>query len=297
MIIANLKGGLGNQMFQYALAYVLAQRNETTVACDTRFLTEMNRKRPRGYVPRMPELDSLGIELRPPSRRDLRRTLMLSERYSLRHRFARASDRFGWCTLVERHRTFEPRILARRDTTLYLDGYWQSERYFDGRHDEIRRLFTARKYPCRTSDLPDMPPEIVGHLACVNVRRGDFVGSNEHDCLQSDYTMQAFNMLQERVGRPLRPYVFSDDHLWCERHIDLPNHPVFVPFASVPSGSAAYLACMSQFRYFVIPNSTFGWWAAWLAAPEGKVVVAPRRWSGTLPADEVDIVPSDWLTV
>jgi hypothetical protein len=297
LIIVNLKGGLGNQMFQYALAYVLAQRNDTTVAFDTRFLSEMNRKRPRGYVPRTPELNTLGIGLKPPTRQDLRRTLMVSDRHAVREPLARVLDRLGWCTVVERVRSFEPRVLERRDATLYLDGYWQSERYFAGRHGEIRRLFTTREITSRESPLPIMPPEVVGHAACVNVRRGDFIGSQEHDCLPSDYTAHAFNMLQERVGRPLRPYVFSDDFRWCERHVGLPNEPVFIPFFPEATSSASYLACMSQFRHFVIPNSTFGWWAAWLAAPEDKVVVAPRRWSGTLPADEVDIVPPDWLTV
>ena len=66
-------------MFQYALAYVLAERNNTTLACDTRFLAEMNVKLPTGYVPRTPELDTLGIEILPPTRQSLGRTLMLSE--------------------------------------------------------------------------------------------------------------------------------------------------------------------------------------------------------------------------
>jgi len=297
VIIVNLKGGLGNQMFQYALAYVLAQRNDTTVACDTRFLTEMNCALPAGYVPRAAELDTLGIEMLPPTRKELGPTWMVSERHAVRQSLARVLDRLGWCTLVERGRTFEPRVLERRDATLYLDGYWQSERYFDGRHDEIRRLFTTREAFRNASDLPIVPPDSIEQAACINVRRGDFVGSREHDCLRSDYTTQAFKTLQDRVGRLLRPYVFSDDYRWCQRHVKLPNEPVFVPFSSDACSSASYLARMSQFRYFVIPNSSFAWWAAWLAAPEGKVVVAPRRWSGTLPVDKVDIVPPDWITV
>jgi hypothetical protein len=297
LIIVNLKGGLGNQMFQYAIAYVLAARNNTIVACDTRFLTEMNRALPTGYVPRTPELDTLGIEILPPTRQSLGRTLMLCERYAVRQSLARVLDHLGWCTLVERGRTYEPRVLERSDATLYLDGYWQSERYFDGRHDEIRQLFTARRSTSLKEDLSILSPDMIGYTACINVRRGDFIGSREHDCLPSDYTTQAFEILQGRVGRPLRPYVFSDDHRWCQQHLDLPNEPVFVPFDPAAVSSASYLARMSQFRYFVIPNSTFGWWAAWLAAPEGKVVVAPRRWSGTLPPDKVDIVPPDWLTV
>ena len=297
MIIVNLKGGLGNQTFQYALAYVLARRNESQVACDQRFLDERNRRRPRGYMPRDVGLGDFGISVESPDRLSLIRTLMFPPSYAARAAIASVLDRLGSCTLVERRRTFEPRVIKHREPTLYLDGYWQSEHYFDGRHDDIRRLFaTGGKALHWARELPVITPEIVGDAACVHVRRGDFVGSREHDCLPSNYTTQAFQRLQDRVGRPLRPYVFSDDHRWCQRHIELPNEPIFVACSPEATNPAATLACMRQFRYFVIPNSTFGWWGAWLAAPEGKVVVAPRRWSGTLAVDKVDIVPPDWLT-
>lgn len=297
MIIVNLKGGLGNQMFQYALAYNLSRRNGSAPACDLRFLNEFNAVKPRGYVPRVLEIDSYGIPIVAPQRTDLARTLMLSSSYRVRSQSARLLDKIGWCTLVERRRSFEPRILARRDTTLYLDGYWQSQQYFVECRDEIRELYAFPRSHEAFQKLPVLPEATAASKVCINVRRTDFVQSVEHDCLPADYHSRGLQKLQAEVGRRLQPYVFSDDIKWCQKNLTFLGEPIFVQFHPGPLASAAYLECMKQFRYFVIPNSSFAWWAAWLASEAGKIVVAPSRWSGTLGRDAIDIVPAEWLRV
>ena len=292
MIIVNLKGGLGNQMFQYALAYVLAARNGSQVACDRRFLDEYNQRLPLGYTPRNIDLAEFGIPIEPPDRQSLIRTLMVAPSYGVRTRIADVLDRFGYCTLVERGRRYEERVLNRKDRTLYLDGYWQSERYFDECGDEIRGLFTRRKtrFASQGNDTHVIDPN---RSLCIHVRRGDFIDSQEHDCLPLGYYESAVRMVEERSQVALRPYVFSDDIEWCRLHLRSLQGAVFVK----PNHPVADMHLMRTFRYFVIPNSSFAWWAAWLADTPGKLVVAPRRWSGTLPPEAVDIVPPDWLTI
>ena len=292
MIIVNLKGGLGNQMFQYALAHVLAVRNGSRVACDRRFLYEYNRRRPIGYMPRDVELAGFGIPVEPPDRRSLTRTLMFPSSYAVRTKIAAALDRLGCCTLVERRRVYDERVLNRTDRTLYLDGYWQSERYFAEYRNEIRELFTCHtsRFESPASATLAINPD---RSVCIHVRRGDFIGSQEHDCLPPAYYETAVRMVEERSHAALRPYVFSDDIEWCRLHLHTLRDAVFVK----PSGPVVDLHRMRTFRHFVIPNSSFAWWAAWLANTPGKLVVAPRRWSGTLPQEAVDIVPPDWLTV
>ena len=292
MIVVNLKGGLGNQMFQYALAHVLAVRNGGRVACDRRFVDEYNHRQPIRYMPRDLELGDFGIPVEPPDRRSLIRTLMFPSSYAVRAKIGAVLDRLGYCAIIERGRVYEARVLDRGDRTLYLDGYWQSERYFAECRNEIRELFTCHtsRFESPASATLAINPD---RSVCIHVRRGDFIGSQEHDCLPPAYYETAVRMVEERSHAALRPYVFSDDIEWCRVHLHFLRDAVFV----TPNRPVVDLHRMRTFRYFVIPNSTFAWWSAWLSDAPGKLVIAPRRWSGTLPPEAVDMVPLDWLTV
>jgi hypothetical protein len=284
-------------MFQYALAYSLARRNGSTPACDLRFLNEFNAAKPPGYMPRDLEIDSYGIRIATAPKAALAKTLMLANSYRSRSKLSRILDAIGWCTLVERKRSFEPRVLARRDSTLYLDGYWQSQQYFVDNRDEIRKLFALPRSHAALQSLPTLSAAATEGVVCINVRRTDFVQSVEHDCLPVDYHLRALQKIEAEVGKRLQPYVFSDDIRWCRANLSFLHDPVFIQFHPGLHASAAYLECMRQFQYFVIPNSTFAWWAAWLADEANKIVVAPSRWSGSLAPKAVDIVPPDWLTM
>src|SRR5438067_1120058 len=80
-----------------------------------------------------------------------------------------------------------------------------------------------------------------------------------------------------RIGAAARFFVFSDDLEWCRNELRwLPDHPVFVDHAFAGPKFSHYLHLMSMASHFVIPNSTFGWWAAWLSANAEKTVVAPK---------------------
>ena len=292
MIIVNLKGGLGNQMFQYALAHVLAVRNGSRVACDRRFLDEYNQRRPIGYMPRDLELGGFGIPVEPPDSRSLTRTMMFPSSYAVRAKIGAVLDRLGYCTIFERDRVYEARVLERRERTLYLDGHWQSERYFAECRNAIRELFTRHtpRFESPAHAALEFDPD---RSVCIHVRRGDFIGSREHDCLPPAYYETAVRLAAERSQEALRPYVFSDDIEWCRVHLPFLRDAVFV----TPSNPVVDLHRMRTFRHFVIPNSSFAWWSAWLSDAPGKLVIAPRRWSGTLPPEAVDIVPPEWLTI
>ena len=54
---------------------------------------------------------------------------------------------------------------------------------------------------------------------------------------------------------------------------------------------------MTNFKYFVIPNSSFAWWAAWLSQQNDKVITAPEKWSGLVSQEFIDIIPSSWIKI
>lgn len=172
--------------------------------------------------------------------------------------------------------------------TQVLQGYFQSSRYFQDHAAEIRKLFhpgpaTHIKMLKKHGSLLISKPA----ATVVHIRRGDFLAEpQKFGILTEDWYRQAlsFGEIKDLV-------VFSDDLAWCRNQ----NFLQGATFVDEPDEVVA-LHLMSQFRRFVISNSTFSWWAAWLAGSEE--VVVPDRWFGPAgPQDFADIYEPSWKRV
>ncbi|MGE5522833.1 MAG: alpha-1,2-fucosyltransferase [Rhodospirillaceae bacterium] len=294
MIIANLKGGLGNQMFQYALAYTLAHKTRSHVKVDLRYLSE--RRGSRGYVDRQYDLDVFGIPANQANWPELASVGMAWGDFRTRFVLAKILDRVGFRVVCERVPRFEERVLA-RSGVLYLDGYWQSEKYFRSVERQIRERFSLAGVE-RNDSVRQLADRIrCQEAVCVNVRRTDFVGHANHDVVTTDYYQQAMVALRKAIGSRFELFIFSDDVEWCAKNLNLHINQNIVAHDYAGWKFSAYLHLMSQCKYFIIPNSTFAWWAAWLSTRPGKIVYAPRIWSGTGHVDAKDIVPSSWILI
>jgi len=294
MITVRLKGGLGNQMFQYAFGRALAARRGDGLALDLTYLLD---RRPRsGIVPREYGLDLFPVRAR-------------------LTRLSRVARRVGvpylWLGLAEARRRAAP-ARTLRDTSLsalddapregdvFLDGYWQDERFFEGVRDEVARTFRPpRAFPPATlALLGDIQKSA---SVCVNVRRADFVhhpgSARAHGFVGGEYYARAMRLVEERAESGLRVFVFSDDLAWCETNLRFAHPTAFVGHEHAGDRFSHYLALMAACRHFVIPNSSFGWWAAWLAEHEepSTLVVAPARWFAALDAPSRDPAPARWL--
>ena len=111
-----------------------------------------------------------------------------------------------------------------------------------------------------------------------------------------DYFANAFRVIQGRVHSP-KVYIFSDDIEWCKANLmfDCDVTHVGHEFAGVKF--ACYLWLMSHCRHFIIPNSTFAWWAAWMNVGRDKIVVAPKRWFTDETISTSDLIPKTWIQV
>ena len=277
MIVVELKGGLGNQLFQYALGRSLAHQHKTDLAVDRQFL--MNRKvTGQNIVYRNFDLDLLSIH-------PVEATSFISRRYGtsgslpgrIVKRFLNRTIQSGPLRYVEEQTPFQQDIRIRQaGKNLYLCGYWQSVQYFQAVENELKaELQFANPVPSFANGLAEDIQE--KKSVCVHVRRSDFVTNSRHNIIQTDYYQQAEQMIRQRGIAPIF-YVFSDDIDWCRTHLRFDGPTVFVGDEYAGERAGTYLHLMTLCRHFIIPNSTFSWWAAWLSKHVDKVVIVPKNW-------------------
>jgi hypothetical protein len=130
----------------------------------------------------------------------------------------------------------------------------------------------------------------------LNVRRGETLQLPLHNVTDKTYYLDAMAALRSRVPEAIF-YVFSDDLNWCKSAFSEVTNVKFVAASHYGHRYGNYLQLMTRCQHFIIPNSTFAWWAAWLGEKHGTLIYAPERWFGTDELDYSDVVPERWLKV
>jgi hypothetical protein len=181
----------------------------------------------------------------------------------------------------------------------FVQGYWQSPKYFAGVAEDLRSYMppnvseTGRQYELMLERVSE------GNNLCVNVRRGDFAnndGNNFHGLMGVDYYNKATRLLRDKHNVD-RIFVFSDDPEWCRENLTLDPGQIVVGHEFAGTEFVSYLHLMAACKLFVIPNSTFGWWAAWLAGEKALEVVAPLNWFRDSSISTADLFPDTWTRV
>jgi hypothetical protein len=291
-VIIRIKGGIGNQLFCYAAARRLALVNNAELVIDdaTGFIRERLYRRP--YM-----LDRFHIPVRKATSWE---RLEPFERY-----------RRGLAKLINRSRPFHKRsyleqegvVFDRRlldfkvDGTVYIDGYWQSELYFKDVAEVIRRDLQI----IPPSDEPNLrlAEEIQSSLAVgIHVRWFEKQGVFALHNLTVDYYRRAIVMMEERLSTP-RYFVFSDDPDAARTKLTLPKgRATFVSQNGGDEKAYADLWLMTQCKHFIIANSTFSWWGAWLSNYSDKITIYPVIKLAELSAWGFDgLIPVEWTGI
>jgi len=292
MIIVNLVGGLGNQMFQYACARALALELDfpLKVTIDMFGLYASHR------CPELERVFAIKLEVAQP--KELRR-MIGALRTPPAVRWVLGSNMFAFLRgprfIVEPHFRFWDGLLDRAHMGSYLQGYWQSQRYFSKHMAAIRSDFTfAQSSTGRNSELARAIRESIA--VSVHVRRGDYVSNPKilsvYGVCTPEYYIKAMERLRKAVPEA-RFFVFSDDPQWVAEVL-APRYPGLVLVDHNRAGDSYNdMRLMSLCRHHIIANSTFSWWGAWLNPDPGKIVVAPCNWfaNGT---DTRDLLPQSW---
>lgn len=290
-------GGLGNQMFQYAAARRLALLQRTELKIDLSWLNTY----PVDATPRRYELGHLSIAANIANSSEISRLTgtsgVISQRRFIRSFFNRTLAGSTPEVFRESHFQFNPVLLDAPDSA-YLDGYWQSEKYFLDVADIIRKDYALKSVPDAQNEL--LAESITRVLAVsVHVRRGDYVNNPSinsfHGVCPSAYYHSAMELMAQKTNDP-HFFIFSDDIQWCKKNIKT-SYPVTYVDHNGPEDAHFDLWLMSQCRYHIIANSTLSWWGAWLNPQSDKIVIAPLRWFNDPTIDTSDLIPASWMRI
>ncbi len=290
MIIVNLEGGIGNQLFQYAVGRHLSILNNTSLGFDiTSFESDQLRSyllskfNIEGILLRRDEVDHL--RMRPPSfpERVFRRFFRLPPRSTSTH-------------IKEKNRDFDPNILKLGDG-VYLEGYWQSASYFSDVAGQIRDDLELRNI------LSEDAERIAGRIkstvsVSLHIRRGDYVSdavvNKKHGTCSLDYYHRCVKRMGNWVTSPSY-FVFSDDPDWVRSNFKL-DYPMEIVDCNGLDNPEFDLKLMSLCKNNIIANSSFSWWGAWLNSNPDKLVMAPSRWL-RIRRSTKDLFPEGWVII
>jgi len=268
MIVVKIMGGLGNQMFQYALGRCMSLKNDQKLILD-----------------------------RSPYLRSFRR------RYSLKFFQIEASTsyKFGlnffkenlfYC-LEKNFFNFEKSILD--NTNCYLDGFWQNENYFIDIKETLKKDFTLKdKYYQKLINKKYLEQIQNQQSVSIHVRRGDCVKNKKVSKIYKSCSLDYFSNAIEKINSYVKNakfFCFSDDLNWCKNKMKSKN----ITFIE-NTKDYEEMVLMSNCKHNIISNSTFSWWAAWLNNYKEKIIICPKKWR----YDDLNtksLIPLDWIKI
>jgi Glycosyl transferase family 11 len=304
MIILTLKGGLGNQLFQYACGRAICLRTGNSMKLDASgYEKTRNSDTPREYVLSKFNIHNEQIA----SESEIQRSKYPHGIFSKLYR--RIRTKIGLFNVG-----FVPRILYKKGDA-YLDGYWQTEKYFLDQAPTIRKELTLK------NPLGQSAQHFDDLIVTQKNRRGDVARdawkNMYYGITTPEYYRRALIALTERIGasaghtavddvnnktilnlpekQPLHIFVFSDDIEWVKQNIPIPFSTTYIQGAGIADYEE--LTLMSRCDHHIIANSSFSWWGAWLNPNPEKIVIAPKQWIRKRQWQHKDICPPEWVRV
>jgi hypothetical protein len=274
IVSVNIMGGLGNQMFQLASAYAYSR------IYNGKFIVEKNKRsddgRPLYWDSILNNFNKYLVDTIP-------------------------TNLEQWREIQATEFSLIPPLTSKG---LYINGYLQSSKYFGNEiiKNEIKDLFKPNDELMKIINTKyNFLMENKERVVVVHARRTDYLKNdyiiNFHGPLTSNYYKEAINRVCEVVKNPIFLLSSDDNNFWFEIFKEIPqfyNNPLFILNNENDINS---LILLQQFNHFIVANSTFSWWAAWLSK-DPKMVIAPSKWFGPYgPRLYEDIYEKDWIRI
>jgi len=251
-------GGLGNQLFMIANAYCIAKDNDLKFILNDTY--NSNRKT---YFDTL--FKNLSVE-----------NINLSQLTSVKEKEFSYNE-----------------IAVPKNSNILLHGYFQSDKYFNKYKNEIYELFSLPQ------DIKDYATEKLNSYndkikVAVHIRRGDYVGSDLHYVQPIQFYLDSQKYMNEKLGEDKISYIYiSEDIEWVKSNFNIREVDVVVE----EKHDYHEFAMMQLCDHFVICNSTFSWWAAWLSKNSDKIVIIPKVWFCENKMNAKDLYVNDWIVI
>lgn len=252
MIIVKLMGGMGNQMFQYAMAKSLSVKYNIPFSMDRYYLDNVDW---RNY-----DLDLFKIE----------------ENFVNHTIKANVIDE-GWGNFCFQERIYNIFDFVSKNIDIYFTGYFQHIDYISSIREDLIKEFKLKNDISSERSLLLLNDIKNSNSVMLNVRRSDFVNNDYHGTMDVDYYKNAISIINEKVENP-KYFIFSDDIEWCKENLSFIENSTIVDHSYKGDRFGEYLELMKNCKHFIIPNSSFAWWSAYLCENKNKIVIAPERW-------------------
>ncbi|NUN65842.1 alpha-1,2-fucosyltransferase [Pseudanabaena biceps] len=295
MIIVKLQGGLGNQMFQYAIGKKLSLLNKTELKLDLSFLLD---RTPRpNFTYRDYNLNIFNLKIEFATQEEIKPFINYLDskikRKIYTYLFLGKKNKY----INEKKCNFNPDIF-KLTGNIYLDGYWQTEKYFNDIKNILYNDFIVKTNQDQKNQ--DVAKTIKNtNSVSIHIRRGDYIDNKQiyhfHGICDLNYYYNCVNLLLKKLKNP-NFFIFSDDHQWMKENLKLDYPMTFVDHNDA-SKNYEDLRLMSQCKHNIIANSSFSWWGAWLNQNPDKIVYAPQKWFNDTSKKTQDLIPDQWIRV
>lgn len=283
MIIIKLKGGLGNQLFQYAFGRFLSIKRNEGVKLDASSLSG-----PKDTF-RTYALDAFNIDLNIATNIEIQKNkypyAFISKFYIL----------FSQKVLKRYNIGYDKYLLKSKNK--YFEGYFQSYKYLDPIRDMLLKEITPKE------SMEDKCKEVLENIkksnsVSIHIRRGDYVNDEKtkqaHNVCDLEYYKKAINIINDKIENPVF-FVFSDDINWVRENLKINAETHYVSNGIIKDFEELIL--MSGCKNNIIANSSFSFWGAWLNKNGNKIVIAPKKWHNKLDSEYKDLLPENWIKI
>jgi hypothetical protein len=293
MIIVELTGGIGNQMFQYAFAHILAHKNKTKLKLDVSFFKITNAT--PSHTPRNFELDVFSNQCNIASEEDINSFLKLSRYNQLKKKLG-----FNYPKIYREKQFHFDHEFIKINSSAYIKGYFQSYKYWNGHEDEIKKIFNISENTMDTVNKELLVQIRNTNAIAVHIRRGDYVTNSEtqqfHGNCSFEYYINAINLIASK-SKDFTLFFFSDDSQWVKTQFESISFPKVFVSHNKDNNSWKDIYLMKSCKHNIIANSSFSWWGSWLNNNSDKVVIAPKQWFAVQEPEinTNDLIPSAWI--
>ncbi len=291
MKIVKLKGGLGNQMFQYSFGLLVEKRTRETVKLDYSAYYGLE-----SDTVRVPRIEKFQIHLKKADDNDISSVCRFPHKgnsLSLGYKIGiYAEEKLNRKYFREPNRAYiDPSQLMEYE---FFDGYWQSWRYVEEVKQEVLSEFKPN-YLLNKKTRDTQIQMQTENPVFVGVRRGDYAAEKEHyGSFESGYYLQAMDYISQYVKNPVF-YIFSNDIEWCKSNLNWGPYNVKFREQGLQTDDFEELMLMASCNHAIIVNSSYHWWGATLIQNPNKIICCPEKW--WFDDKPIDIIPSEWIRI